>query len=168
MFHTVGPLNSAVLVAWLAASSSAHAGVHSCRLNSVLGTDSTAVGHGWVHITHLLRPTCRCATARTTSPNYLENYAFSLPHCSLLDETYSMEWGHPGLGFIRPQSVVDSSSCWHQSFCRMSPKSEVTVWENANKFLKSLVFRKGEEKWESEPESHHQKLPSSFDRYVQS
>ena len=70
-------------------------GVHSCRLNSVVRTDSTAVRRSVMvectqHI-HRDRILILCATAGLLSPGYLEKYAFSLLHC--IGQTRNVQHG---------------------------------------------------------------------------
>jgi len=62
-------------------------GAHSCRLNSVLRTDSTVVGHGWLHTE---TGTPLCYTTGISWHDYLENRAFSLLHCFGWNVQYGM------------------------------------------------------------------------------
>lgn len=70
-----------------------HTGVHSCRLYSVLRTESTVIVYCSVHTGH---PPPRTPTRYATLPlEYCRQFRYSV----VLDRTCSMEWGHTDLGF---------------------------------------------------------------------
>ena len=109
LFNTIGPLTAAQNFAVLLPTGCVtccivcRTGVHSCRLNSVLRTDSTAFDHGWVDTRHPPRTAHRTATLPLECCCLL--VVSKIAHFRwyiVLDETYSRWWrggAHPGLGF---------------------------------------------------------------------
>jgi len=91
-----------------------HTDAHSCRLNSVLYTDSTTVRHGWVHTTSIKTdtPLCYCWNTVSQLPQKVNIFA-ALLYWTICG---AWNWGNAGLGFCVNRYVFRETG-W-PLFCR--------------------------------------------------